>query len=145
MSASPSPSQSPAPTKVALVTGAARGIGLAVATRFLAEGWSVAMLDIEGELLAKAAAGLAQPDRILTLTCDVSHSDGVTAALAAVADPLRPPDALVNNAGVAVFKPLMETNGRGMGPHPGGEPQRPLPVHQGGGAADVASMAAGRW
>src|SRR5216683_683715 len=45
------PLMTPSPQKVALVTGAARGIGLAVAKRFLAEGWRVALLAIEGELL----------------------------------------------------------------------------------------------
>ncbi len=52
----------PSPPNVALVTGAARGIGLAVAKRFLAEGWRVALLDIEGALLDGAVAALARPD-----------------------------------------------------------------------------------
>ncbi len=61
----------PSVHKVALVTGAARGIGLAAAKRFLAEGWRVALLDIEGELLRDAVAGLAASDNTLALHCDV--------------------------------------------------------------------------
>jgi NAD(P)-dependent dehydrogenase (short-subunit alcohol dehydrogenase family) len=98
------------PPKVALVTGAARGIGLAAAKRFLADGWRVALLDIEGELLARAVAGLAKPDETLALHCDVSDSKAVAAAIAQVAARFGRLDALVNNAGVAVFAPLLETS-----------------------------------
>ncbi|KJC58132.1 3-oxoacyl-ACP reductase [Bradyrhizobium sp. LTSPM299] len=100
---------SPSP-KVALVTGAARGIGLAAAKRFLGEGWHVALLDIEGELLRAAVAALDDPDNTLSLTCDVSDADGVAAAIAAVSSRFGRLDALVNNAGVAVFAPVLETS-----------------------------------
>src|ERR1700756_581353 len=100
----------PSPQKVALVTGAARGIGLATARRFLAEGWRVALLDIEGELLDRAVAALDDPDNTLALTCDVSDADGVAAAIAALGRRFGRLDALVNNAGVAVFAPVLETS-----------------------------------
>jgi NAD(P)-dependent dehydrogenase (short-subunit alcohol dehydrogenase family) len=96
--------------KVALVTGAARGIGLATAKRFLAEGWRVALLDIEGELQASAAAALNDPDHTLAITCDVSDAAAVGAAMAAVMSRFGRLDALVNNAGVAVFAPVLETS-----------------------------------
>jgi NAD(P)-dependent dehydrogenase (short-subunit alcohol dehydrogenase family) len=98
------------PQKAALVTGAARGIGLATAKRFLAEGWRVALLDIEGKLLAEAVGRLATPDRTVGLHCDVSDSAAVTAAIAQIAQRFGRLDALVNNAGVAVFAPLLETS-----------------------------------
>jgi NAD(P)-dependent dehydrogenase (short-subunit alcohol dehydrogenase family) len=100
-----------APTlqKVALVTGAARGIGLAVARRFLAEGWRVALLDIEGELLQGAIAGLACPDTTMA-HCDVSDAAAVADAMAKLASRFGRLDALVNNAGIAVFAPLLETS-----------------------------------
>jgi NAD(P)-dependent dehydrogenase (short-subunit alcohol dehydrogenase family) len=98
----------PSPQKVALVTGAARGIGLAVAKRFLTEGWRVALLDIEGELLSKSVDALAAADTTLALHCDVSDKSAVTRAFAEVERRFGRLDALINNAGIAVFAPLME-------------------------------------
>ncbi len=100
----------PSPQKVALVTGAARGIGLAVAKRFLAEGWRVALLDIEGELLGKSVEALADAANTLSLQCDVSDAKAVAGAFAEIERRFGRLDALVNNAGVAVFAPLLETS-----------------------------------
>ncbi|WIG52609.1 MAG: Gluconate 5-dehydrogenase [Afipia sp.] len=95
--------------KVALVTGAARGIGLAAAKRFLAEGWQVALLDIEKDLLAQTFKTLAAPDTTLAIHCDVSDADAVAAAFRQAVQHFGRLDALVNNAGIAIFKPLLET------------------------------------
>src|ERR1700733_11274292 len=104
------PPMNPSPQKVALVTGAARGIGLAIAKRFLADGWRVALLDIEGELLRGAVADLADPGNTLALYCDVSDAGAVAAAMAGLDARFGRLDALVNNAGIAVFAPLLETS-----------------------------------
>jgi len=96
--------------RVALVTGAARGIGLATAKRFLAEGWRVALLDIDGETLGRAAAEIDQPERTLALICDVGSADQIESAIAAAKAHFGSLDALVNNAGTAVFKPALETS-----------------------------------
>jgi NAD(P)-dependent dehydrogenase (short-subunit alcohol dehydrogenase family) len=96
--------------KVALVTGAARGIGLATARRFLEEGWRVALLDIEGDQVTRAAAGLGAPDHVLAIQGDVAEAGQVAAAMGAVEARFGRLDALVNNAGVAVFAPLLETS-----------------------------------
>ncbi|MDI3565290.1 SDR family NAD(P)-dependent oxidoreductase [Bradyrhizobium sp. Arg816] len=139
---------------VALVTGAARGIGLATAKKFLAEGWRVALLDIEGELQASAAAALKNPDNTLAITCDVSDAAAVAAAMAAVMSRFGRLDALVNNAGVAVFAPVLETSDADWnrimavnltGPFLCTKAAAPLMREQGGGAiVNVTSISAVR-
>jgi NAD(P)-dependent dehydrogenase (short-subunit alcohol dehydrogenase family) len=85
--------------KTAVVTGSARGIGLAVAQRFREAGYRVAGLDID-----KQDSGVD-----LALRCDVSAASQVKDAIANVEKSFGRIDALVNNAGIAVFKPLLET------------------------------------
>ncbi len=95
-------------SKVALVTGAARGLGLATAKRFLAAGWRVALLDIDGETLSRTHAALFASHTIIAICCDVADSAGVAGAIARVAKEFGRLDALVNNAGIAIFKPILE-------------------------------------
>ncbi|MCQ0988726.1 SDR family oxidoreductase [Jiella sp. LLJ827] len=96
-------------SKVALVTGAARGIGLAATRRFLAEGWQVVLLDIDGETLEATFAELGRPDETLAITGDVADPEAMAEAVAAIEERFGRIDALVNNAGTAVFKPLLQT------------------------------------
>ena len=100
----------PTPSRVAVVTGGARGIGLAVGRWFLAHGYNVALLDIDGVTLDQAVAGLAEPERVLGLHCDVSDPAQVGRAAEAVVARFGHVDALVNNAGIAVFKPVLQTS-----------------------------------
>jgi NAD(P)-dependent dehydrogenase (short-subunit alcohol dehydrogenase family) len=97
------------PLPTALVTGAARGIGLATAKRFLAEGWRVALLDIDGGTLERSVAALNEPERTLALICDVAVPDQVEAAVVDMQARFGGLEALVNNAGHAIFKPALET------------------------------------
>ena len=96
-------------SRVAVVTGGARGIGLAVGQWFLAHGWRVALLDNDHATLDLAVSKLAQPERVLGVHCDVSNPSQVDAAAKAVVERFTRVDALVNNAGVAVFKRVAET------------------------------------
>lgn len=96
--------------KVALVTGAARGIGLAIAQKFLAANYRVALLDIDAETLAQTAEALREHAGVLPVVGDVSDPAQVQDCVAKVATHFGRIDALVNNAGVAVFKPILETS-----------------------------------
>lgn len=93
--------------QTAIVTGAARGIGLATTQLMLAEGWQVAMIDRDAPALMAAAEGL---ENVFPLVCDVSDPEQVSAMVAKVVDRFGRIDALVNNAGVADFRPLAETD-----------------------------------
>ncbi len=94
---------------VAVVTGAARGIGLGIAQWFLAHGYRVALLDVDAPALLTSAAGLGDASAVLALACDVSQPAQVTQAVARIEAAFGRIDALVNNAGVAVFKPIAQT------------------------------------
>lgn len=94
-------------SKTAIVTGAARGIGLATTKLFLAEGWQVAMIDRDAPALEEAATGLEGAQAFL---CDVSQPEQVAATLPRIIAAFGGVDALVNNAGVADFGPIAETD-----------------------------------
>lgn len=96
--------------KVALVTGAARGIGLATARKFLEEGWRVALLDRDRETLDRAIAELGQRNSAMPVHADVSVPGDVARAVEETGSAFGRLDALVNNAGIASFKPVLETS-----------------------------------
>ncbi|WP_085306796.1 SDR family NAD(P)-dependent oxidoreductase [Planktotalea arctica] len=93
--------------KTALVTGAARGIGLATTKQFLAKGWSVAMVDWDGDELALSAKSL---DNVLPLNYDISQPEQAPKIIAETLAHFGQIDALANNAGIADFGPIEETD-----------------------------------
>ena len=94
---------------VAVVTGGARGIGLAVGQWFLAHDYRVALIDIDQATLVQTEKNLHDPESVITIHADVSKPDQVQTAIDLVEKKFGRIDALVNNAGVAVFKPIGET------------------------------------
>ena len=92
--------------KVALVTGAARGIGLAIAQRYAAEGAHVAVTDLNEAGAAQAAAAIGGD--AFGLHLDVTRQDSIDAAVAAVAARCGRLDILVNNAGIFDMAPIAE-------------------------------------
>ncbi|MCC9625983.1 SDR family oxidoreductase [Thalassospira sp. MA62] len=93
--------------KVALVTGAARGIGLATTNLFLEEGWRVAMIDRDGPELKSAAKQLSN---VQAFEFDVSVPEQVAQMVDDVLTAFGRIDAVINNAGVADFLPITQTD-----------------------------------
>ena len=93
--------------KVAIVTGAARGIGLATAKLFQSHGYHVALVDRDESEVLKAAASI---EHSIAIACDISSPAYVSQMIETVMNSFGRIDALVNNAGVAEFKPLEETD-----------------------------------
>ena len=87
--------------RVAVVTGGAQGIGLAVARRLLSSGASVAIWDVDQAAMKNADAELAPLGRVETVLCDQSLIDAVDSAAKQTERSLGPVDLLVNNAGIA--------------------------------------------
>ena len=89
-------------TKVALVTGGARGIGRGIVERFLESGASVALFDVNREAGTRAADELCGKGKLLLLIGDVGREDDVRRAVQQTVDQFGALDVLVNNAGIEV-------------------------------------------
>jgi rhamnulose-1-phosphate aldolase len=97
-------------TRIALVTGAASGIGKAIATRLAAEGACVVIADLDLEKAQAAAAELGNADVAIGVRADVTDAAQVAAAIDAALLAFGGIDLVVNNAGLSISKPLLETS-----------------------------------
>jgi 3-oxoacyl-[acyl-carrier protein] reductase len=84
--------------RVAVVTGAARGIGAETAARLVADGRRVALVDLDSSAVTKVASDIGP--QCIGIAADVSNEESVAAAIQTVVEELGPPTILVNNAGV---------------------------------------------
>ncbi|MFJ3436662.1 bifunctional aldolase/short-chain dehydrogenase [Streptomyces cyaneofuscatus] len=106
------PKAKPLATRVALVTGAGSGIGRAIAHRLVAEGACVVVADLDAERATAVAEELGGPDQAVAVTVDVTSEAQVVAAFTAAALAFGGVDLVVNNAGISISKPLLETTVR---------------------------------
>jgi rhamnulose-1-phosphate aldolase/alcohol dehydrogenase len=103
------PKPKPLATRIALVTGAGSGIGRAIALRLAGEGACVVVADRDAEAAAAVAEEIGGPDVAVPSIADVTDEEQVAAAVAAAALAFGGVDLVVNNAGLSVSKPLLET------------------------------------
>ncbi|WP_435749170.1 bifunctional aldolase/short-chain dehydrogenase [Microbacterium sp. PMB16] len=95
--------------RIAFVTGAASGIGKAIATRLAAEGACVVIADLDLEKAQAAAAELGNTDVAIGVAANVADAGAIQAALDATVLAFGGVDLVVNNAGLSLSKPLLET------------------------------------
>ncbi|MFF5787872.1 bifunctional aldolase/short-chain dehydrogenase [Streptomyces sp. NPDC012693] len=106
------PKPKPLATRVALVTGAGSGIGKAIAHRLVAEGACVAVADLNGQNAEAVAEELGGPDNAVAVTVDVTSEEQISAAFREAVLAFGGVDLVVNNAGISISKPLLETTAR---------------------------------
>jgi rhamnulose-1-phosphate aldolase/alcohol dehydrogenase len=106
------PKPQPLATRIALVTGAGSGIGRAIARRLVAEGACVVVADLNAGNAAAVAEELGGPDRAVAVTVDVTDEAQITAAFQEALLAFGGVDLVVNNAGISISKPLLETTAR---------------------------------
>ncbi|WP_152352567.1 bifunctional aldolase/short-chain dehydrogenase [Brachybacterium subflavum] len=106
------PKPKPLATRVALVTGAGSGIGKATAERLVAEGACVVIADLNLENAQSVAEELGGSDRAIALRVDVSDEASVVQMVADAVLPFGGIDLIVNNAGLSLSKPLLETTAK---------------------------------
>ena len=94
--------------KVAIVTGAASGIGHAIARRYVQAGGRVVIADIKMDQAEKAARELGGPEKIIAVEMDVTSEEAVNAGVAKTVSTFGTVDILVSNAGVQIVHPLHE-------------------------------------
>ena len=103
------PQPKPLATRIALVTGAGSGIGRAIARRLAAEGACVLVADRDAGRAVAVAAEIGNADVAVPFTADVTDQEQVAAAVAAAALAFGGVDLVVNNAGLSISKPLLDT------------------------------------
>ncbi|WP_413760094.1 bifunctional aldolase/short-chain dehydrogenase [Streptomyces sp. MMBL 11-3] len=103
------PKPRPLATRVALVTGAGSGIGKAIAERLVAEGACVVVADLNAQNAAEVATSLGGPDKAVAVTVDVTSEEQIAEAFKAAVLAFGGVDLVVNNAGISISKPLLDT------------------------------------